>query len=68
MQRPLILRRYRQEQFAEARLRHPVPRIRQRALRLYLAAYHDGDRIACSEIETYREAAGDWPKLAKAAS
>lgn len=55
MDHSLILRRYRQEQFAEARLRHASPRVRQCALRLYLAAYYDGERLALSTIETYRE-------------
>ncbi|NML94736.1 hypothetical protein [Novosphingobium olei] len=55
MQLPPILRRARQERFAEARLLHPDPRVRARAHKLFHAAYWDADRMAKAAVEPYSD-------------
>lgn len=50
-----IIRRYRQEQFAEDRLAHPSASMRRRAVWLAMAAHRECDRIVAATCRTFKE-------------
>ena len=50
-----IIRLDRQERFAIARLSHPNPRMRERALALSMAAHRAWDRVIAQSIRPYRD-------------
>lgn len=50
-----IIRRHRQEQFAEARLMHPSASLRHRAAWLVKAAHRECDRIVAATCRPFEE-------------